>query len=217
VKDARRLPGGLSELTPAEYRADATVQVAGLLLGIVGSTVLLATAPPRTSPWQATALAAYAIGLVAMLGCSALYRLTRDPVRKHIFRRLDHAAIFLMIAGTYTPLIVNGGRHALFLLALVWLVALAGMAIKLLALPVPEKLSVGIYLALGWTILLAPGEVFALPAGALALLVMGGLLYSIGVLFYLWEQLRFHVAIWHGFVLAAAACHYIAIMLTLPV
>jgi len=154
-----------------------------------------------------------------MLGCSALYHLTRDPPRKHRFRRLDHAAIFLMIAGTYTPLLVIGvgSQRAMWLLAFVWLVALAGMAIKLLALRVPEWLSVTLYLALGWAVLAAPGEIMAALHGrGLALLAAGGIVYSIGVGFYLWERLRFHTVIWHLLVLLAAGCHFLVVLDLVP-
>jgi hemolysin III len=209
------LPGEPRLLAPDERFADAVVHIAGLALGIAACLVLAALALPGATPAEALAALAYAFGLLAMLGCSALYHLTREPARKRRFRRLDHAAIFLMIAGTYTPLLAIGvgGRRTFLLLALIWSVALAGVAIKLLALRLPEWLSVALYLALGWTIVLAPGEMAAaLSSRDLTLLVAGGILYSVGVLFYAWERLRFHTAIWHGFVLAAAGCHYVVVL-----
>ncbi|WP_255513219.1 PAQR family membrane homeostasis protein TrhA [Geminicoccus harenae] len=199
--------------------ADAAVHLIGLSLAVLGCGLLAFVARGRTGPGEAAALALYGLGLVAMLGCSALYHLTRDPARKHRFRRLDHAAIFLMIAGTYTPLLVIGvgSPRAMWLLAFVWLVALAGMAIKLLALRVPEWLSVTLYLALGWAVLAAPGEIMAALHGrGLAFLAAGGIVYSIGVGFYLWERLRFHTVIWHLLVLLAAGCHYLVVLDLVP-
>src|ERR687885_1949186 len=109
--------------TPAERRADAAVHALGLTLGSAGCAALAVTALPRAGdPLRVAALVAYAVGLLAMLGCSALYNLTPEGGRKRLFRRLDHAAIFLMIAGTYTPfaLVAVGGRLGAGLLALVW-------------------------------------------------------------------------------------------------
>jgi hemolysin III len=207
----RRLPGSLPGITPAERRADAAVHVVGLTLAVIASLALLWLALPGASVPDQLTILTYVLGLFAMVGCSALYHLSRDPARRRLFRRFDHAAIFLMIAGTYTPLltIAAGERRALLLLAAVWAVALAGAAIKLLALHVPGWLSVALYLALGWTIVLTPGEVTAaLSARSLTLLVAGGLVYTTGVLFYVWERLRFHTAIWHAFVLLGAGLHY---------
>ncbi|WP_205625076.1 PAQR family membrane homeostasis protein TrhA [Geminicoccus roseus] len=191
------------------------MHLTGLALGALACIVLALAALPEAGLRQAAALGLYALGLMAMLACSARYHLASEPNRKHRLRRFDHAAIFLMIAGTYTPLlaIAVGSDSALFLLALVWLVALFGVAIKLLAVPVPEWLSVALYLGLGWTILLTPGGIAAALSGScLALLVAGGIVYSLGVPFYLWRSLRFHTAIWHVFVLAGAACHYLVVL-----
>ena len=152
---------------------------------------------------------------MAMLACSALYNLTPEGARKRLFRRLDHAAIFLMIAGTYTPfaLVAVGGSLGTGLLALVWTAAAGGAAAELLRLRRHDGLSVAAYLLLGWSVLPALGPLSAAlsPAG-LALLVAGGVLYSVGVVFHLWTRLPYHNAVWHGFVLAAAACHYAAVL-----
>jgi hemolysin III len=161
------------------------------------------------------ALSAYAAGLMAMLACSALYNLTAAGPLKRLFRRFDHAAIFAAIAGTYTPfaLVAIGGAWGAGLLAFVWTVASAGIAVELLGLRRPNWLMTAAYLLLGWTILAALGPLSAAvsPAG-LTLLATGGVLYSVGVAFHLWRSLPFQNAIWHGFVLAAAACHYAAVL-----
>ena len=203
--------------TPAEWRADAAVHALGLTLGSVGCAALAAMAPPRAAgdPHRVAALVAYAAGLLAMLGCSALYNLTPEGARKRLFRRLDHAAIFLMIAGSYTPfaLVEIAGTWGAGLLAFVWGVAGVGIAVELLGLGRHDGRSVAAYLLLGWSVLAALGPLSAAvsPTG-LALLVAGGVLYSVGVAFHLWTRLPYHNVVWHGFVLAAAACHYAAVL-----
>ena len=217
-RDAPVAPGPADEFprhTAAERRADAAVHALGLTLGVAGCTVLVTAAPSRADLQHLVAVGAYAAGLMAMLGCSALYNLTPEGARKRLFRRLDHAAIFLMIAGTYTPfaLVLVGGRLGAGLLALVGTVAGGGAAVELLGLRRHDGLSVAAYLLLGWCVLPALGPLSAaLPPFGLALLVAGGVLYSVGVVFHLWARLPYHNAVWHGFVLAAAACHYAAVL-----
>ena len=202
--------------TPAEWRADAAVHALGLTLGSAGCVALAVMAPPRAGdPLRVAALVAYAIGLLAMLGCSALYNLTPEGGRKRLFRRLDHAAILLMIAGSYAPfaLVRIAGTWGTGLLAFVWTVAGTGIAVELLGLGRHDGRSVAAYLLLGWSVLAVLGPLSAAvsPAG-LALLVAGGVLYSVGVAFHLWTRLPYHNVVWHGFVLAAAACHYAAVL-----
>jgi hemolysin III len=166
------------------------------------------------SDWIALSL--YAAGLMSMTGCSALYNLTSSTASwKSAFRRLDHAAIFVMIAGTYTPfaLIALRGDLGTALLAFVWAVALTGVALKLLCPWRFEQSSIAVYLLLGWTILaVLPSLAAAVPVICLLLLGAGGVLYSLGVVFHLWARLPYHNAVWHGFVLGAAACHYVAVL-----
>ena len=205
--------------TPAERRADAAVHAAGLALGLAGCAGLAAAAlaRPDAGPRLLAGLGLYATGLMAMLACSALYNLTDEtaPARKRLFRRLDRAAIFAAIAGTYTPflLVAVGGARGLGLLTFVWAVAAGGIAAELLGLRRSERLSVAAYLLLGWSIVGALGPLSAAvsPPGV-ALLAAGGVLYSVGVVFHLWRGLPFQNAVWHGFVLAAAACHYAAVL-----
>src|SRR3954452_7260749 len=202
--------------TPAEWRADAAVHALGLTLGSAGCLALAAAALPRAGdPLRVAALVAYAVGLLAMLGCSALYNLTPEGGRKRLFRRLDHAAILLTIAGTYAPfaLVKIAGTWGTGLLAFVWTVAGVGIAVELLGLGRHDGLSVAAYLLLGWSVLAVLGPLSAAvsPAG-LALLAAGGVLYSAGAAFHLWTRLPSHNVGWPGFVLAAAACHYAAVL-----
>ncbi len=191
-----------------EIRADALVHGAGLLAALAGSIVLLAHAGIT---WV---LAAYLFGLVVMLACSAAYNLTPPSQLKWLLRRFDHSAIFLLIAGTYTPLLpflpdaAQGWRLGL----VIWLGAAFGMAVKILFPGRFDRLAILVYLALGWAGLTAAGAFMqVLPPQVLNLIIAGGILYTAGVIFYIWESLKFHNAIWHGFVAAAAACHFAAI------
>ncbi|RAI61125.1 PAQR family membrane homeostasis protein TrhA [Roseicella frigidaeris] len=197
----------------AEYAADAAVHVVGLLAGGLACLGLALTAADGGRP--AAALGLYAGGLLAMLGCSALYNLARPGQWRRILQRLDHAAIFLMIAGTYTPvaLLAIGGGWGWALFATVWTGALTGAALKLLAPARIERAAILLYLLLGWVGLLAMGPLLqSLPPRDLLLLLCGGALYSLGVRVHLATRLRFHTAIWHGLVLAAAACHYAVVL-----
>ena len=132
---------------------------------------------------------------------------------KEVLRRLDHAAIFVMIAGSYTPFaLVVGGIAGHALLAAVWAIAAVGVAIKLRFPRRFDKISVLLYLFQGWIVVLALDSITAaLPSRALTLLVAGGIVYTLGVGFHLMERLRFHNVIWHVFVLGGAACQFVAI------
>jgi hemolysin III len=198
----------------SERTADAVMHAAGLSLGPLACLALLLAALDRADLRLGVALALYGAGLMAMLAFSAAYNLAAPGPLKARLRRFDHAAIFTMIAGTYTPVMVLavGGRLGAAVLAVVWAGALAGAAVKLLRPAGLERLSVPAYLALGWALVPALGPIGrALPALDLALLIAGGLLYSVGTVFHLWRRLPYHDAIWHGFVLGGAACHYAVI------
>lgn len=161
------------------------------------------------------AVAVYAAALVATFTASAFYHLAPSRRLRPLLRRIDHAAIYLKIAGTYTPLVVMiGSGFAYGVLALVWVLALAGAGARLVLTQPPGRLGPALYLALGWlSVALVWSLAQTLPATGTALVVAGGLLYSAGVVFFVWEGLRFATAIWHGFVLAASACFFGAIFL----
>jgi hemolysin III len=181
----------------------------------IGVAVLMAVALTRDSALLTLGLTLYGCALLAMLTISALYHTSGHPARWALLQRFDHAAIFVMIAGSYTPfaLLKIGGLLGWSLLGLVWLAAAGGAAVKLLRPHHLEGRTVVACLLLGWTAVLASGPLAAaLPGWTLALLAAGGGLYSVGVVFHLWRRLAFHKAIWHGFVLAGAACHYAAVL-----
>jgi hemolysin III len=206
---------GLPRPNHAERLADAALHALGLALGLVACATLGFPAIPRAEPALRAALALYAAGLVAMFACSALHNLAPGGSRRRgLFRRLDQAAIFLFIAGTHTPfaLLAGDGWQGAGLLAFVWAAAGGGAAAKLAGLRAPAWLTTGAYLALGWSAAAMLGPLSAaLPPAGLGLLVAGGALYSLGVVVHLRERLPYRAAVWHGFVLAAAACHYGAV------
>ncbi|NJM30135.1 MAG: hemolysin III family protein [Rhizobiales bacterium] len=200
----------------AERFADSGVHIVGITAAIVGSILLLATAARLRSSGEIAALAVYAACLLSMLGFSAAYNMTPPSRLKWVLRRFDHSAIFLLIAGTYTPLLVQlaGTSLAWGLGAVVWTGAAAGIALKLLLPGRFDTISIGIYLMLGWAGVFAIGSFMAvLPHSAMMLIFAGGLLYTAGVVFHLMSRLKFQNAIWHAFVVAAAACHFAAIWL----
>jgi len=149
-----------------------------------------------------------------MLGCSAAYNLWPLSRRKWLLRRFDHSAIFLFIAATYTPLIAQINSSTTFvLLVFVWLIAILGVGLKCLLPGRFDRLSIALCLSLGASgICVYEAAVETLPGLALWLIVTGGVVYSLGIIFHLWERLRFQNVIWHSFVLIAAICHYAAIV-----
>ena len=199
-----------------EMIADGAVHIVGTTVAVVGVALMIGTALIRDgSPLTIASLTIYGCGLLAMLSASALYNLTRAPRRKAVLRRLDHAAIFVMIAASYTPfvLVKMGGAWGIGLFAFVWIVAVTGVVGKLAAPGLWDRLSIPAYLLLGWTVLVALEPLSgALPSAAITLLLAGGILYSVGVVFHLWRRLPYQNAIWHAMVLAGAACHYSAIL-----
>lgn len=199
----------------AELIADGAIHAVGLVAGPTGVGVLLWLAALRQDALVIFACALYGAGLVTMLGLSAAYHLVRRQPLKAVLRRLDHAAIFVMIAGSYTPfaLVRMAAPWGSLLFAGVWAIALLGIAIKLRCGCRYEGWGIALYLSLGWIMLVATAPLLdAISASGAALLGVGALLYTVGLAFHLNTRLPFHNAIWHGLVLVAAACHYSVIL-----
>jgi len=198
----------------AEITADAIIHGVGLILGAVGVAVLIVFAARSPGNGDLPVAVVYAAGLLAMLGFSAAYNLWPASRIKWVLRRFDHSAIYLLIAATYTPFMaqVKNGPVASAMLAIVWTVAAIGMVMKLTLPGRFDRLSTVLYLLLGWSGVMMRDVIAALPAATLWLLGAGGLLYTLGVIFHLWSSLRFQNAIWHAFVVFAAACHYSAVL-----
>jgi hemolysin III len=201
-----------------EHAADGLVHAVGLVAALVGGGLLVAVALITRGVPMATASAIYALCLMAMLAASAVYNLTRPSRARRILRRIDEAAIFLMIAGSYTPFTIKllPPELALFATTAIWIAALAGAAGKVLWRNLSDKAWCVIYLGFGWLAVLVLGPaVPTLPPLAIGLLVVAGVIYSAGVLLYLNHALPFRRALWHGCVILGAAGHYGAILVGL--
>jgi hemolysin III len=199
-----------------EWLADVIVHAVGIILALAGCTLLISTAANSGSVKLTAALVVYSAGLLAMLGCSALYNSNTNEKLSKLLERFDLSAIFLMIAASYTPfmLATMDGPMAWAGLAVVWTVALAGIAMNLLVRWNAPRVYIAMYLVLGWAVLsIIDKLIHALSPLGLGLLAAGGILYTIGVIFHVNKKLPFNSAIWHGFVVAAASCHFAAIYL----
>jgi hemolysin III len=210
-----RCPGQISwHYDRAEIITDGVVHAIGVCLGLIGAVTIIAVSI-STERIDVAPIVVYVIGLVTMLVASAAYNMWPVSPAKWVLRRFDHSAIYLLIAGTYTPFLMQM-KNVLASASLgigVWLTAVVGMALKLVLPGRFDRLAVGLCLLLGWSGVVAYDSLASvLPSSSLWLIAIGGILYSLGTLFHLLQRLRFHNAIWHGFVLLAAGCHYLAVL-----
>ncbi|WGM37596.1 hemolysin III family protein [Caulobacter sp. NIBR1757] len=194
--------------------ADKWVHIVGLILAIAGGGALFGLSIGFGTVGQVFAVAVYALCLALMLSFSIAYNMAR-PEHRPFLRRLDHAGIFLMIAGSYTPFTTQSltGAWSIGMTVAVWTLALGGVAGKLFLPGLGKGFWVALYLALGWIVIVAIGPmVSAVSLAGMILLAIGGLVYSAGVIFYVRKSLHYRRAIWHSFVLAGAGVQYAAIM-----
>jgi hemolysin III len=199
-----------------EEIANAVTHGIGAVLGIVAFTLLVTFAVWNGGTVEIVSAIVYGTTLVLLYTASTLYHSFPWPRVKHIFKLLDHAGIYLLIAGTYTPftLVTLRGQGGWRLFALVWALAILGITLEAFWAYRPGWLSVLIYLAMGWLALLMMGPLReSLDPVGLRLLVAGGLAYTLGTVFYVMKRLPYTHAVWHVFVLAGSACHVLAVML----
>ena len=198
-----------------EIIADGIVHGIGIVAALVAVTVLIFYATVWGTAGALAASWIYGLGLVAALGISFAYNIwPRSPV-KWVLRRLDHSAIFILIAATYTPFLVAALPDALVLANPmgIWCVAAFGIALKCVWPGRFDRLSILLYLAMGWSGVMLYSRLHdVLSLATLVLILTGGAIYTAGVVFHLWERLRFQNAIWHGFVVTAAGVHYAAVL-----
>lgn len=187
----------------------------GVALSVVGFAALLTLAILRGDAWSIVSASIYGIALILLYTSSTLYHAFRNPSIKRRLRILDHCAIFVLIAGTYTPFMLISLRATLWgsiLFVSIWLLAAVGIVLKLFFTGKYELLSTLMYVAMGWLVLIAAKPMMdSVPVPGLWWLAAGGIVYSVGSAFYAWERLPFHHSLWHVFVLAGSICHYIAI------
>jgi len=199
-----------------EEIANAVTHGVGIVLAIAGLAVLSAFAALHGDAAHMVGSAMFGAALVACYTTSTLYHAIPLQRVRQVLRALDHSAIFLLIAGTYTPfmLVSLGGALGWTMLAVIWTLAAAGIAARLLLKGRRHNLVVACYVAMGWIVVfVAKPLVAGLPAGGLALLAAGGLAYTLGVIFYKWRSLPYNHAVWHGFVLTGSALHFFAVLL----
>ncbi len=187
----------------------------GAVLSLIGLIWLVVMAAQRGDARQIVSFSIYGGSMVALYLASTLYHSIQRPRIKRVFRTLDHAMIYLLIAGTYTPFLVLSLRGPLgwTLLALVWGIALAGIGAKTLFTRYFRKPTPWLYILMGWLGVIGIGKALtAIPLRSLLLIATGGVIYTLGVLFYAWRKLPYNHAIWHLFVLGGSTCHYLAVL-----
>ncbi|KQY19787.1 PAQR family membrane homeostasis protein TrhA [Rhizobium sp. Root482] len=199
----------------SELIADGVVHGVGLAFALIGVTAMIFYATLWSSSGQLVAAVIYGAGLVATLSISFLYNLYPVSNTKWFLRRFDHSSIFVLIAATYTPFLQRGWDDPFLfgMLIGIWAIALVGILIKCVFPGRFDRVAILLYLAMGWSGVFAAGPLLSqLTETTLILILVGGIIYSCGVIFHVWEKLRFQNAIWHGFVVAAAAVHYSAVL-----
>lgn len=210
----------LPRWTLAEEVAHAVSHGVGIVLAIGGLATLVALAALRGDPWHVTSSAIFGASLVLLYVASTLYHSVPSWIRfrrtKRRLRALDHSAIFIAIAGTYTPFTLGPlrGPWGWALFGVVWGGALVGIIVKSFAVERFPALSTALYAALGWCVVVAFEPLLeALAPGGVVLLLAGGLCYTLGIGFYAWTSLRWSHFVWHLFVLAGSVLHYLAVLL----
>lgn len=201
--------------TLGEEIANSIIHGAGTCLSIAGLVVLVVLAAIYGDAWRIVSFSIYGSTLIILYLSSTLYHSFRPPRVKRFFKTVDHISIYLLIAGTYTPLLLVSMRGAWgwSLFGAIWGLALMGIVLKIIFINRYKKLSVLLYVFMGWLCLIAVNEILAsLPLGGIVWLVAGGVLYTSGIIFYGWKRLPYNHAIWHLFVLGGSICHYFSIL-----
>lgn len=198
-----------------EEIANSITHGIGAGLSVAGLTLLVAFASIYGDVWRVVSFSIYGSTLILLYLASTLYHSFQNPRVKRVFKIIDHAAIYLLIAGTYTPILLVNMRGAWgwTLFVVIWGLTLAGIVLKIFFINRFKKLSTVIYVLMGWLCIVAIKEMIAtIPPGGLAWLIAGGITYTLGVIFYVWHKLPYNHAIWHLFVLGGSICHFFAIL-----
>lgn len=201
-----------------EEVANAVTHGIGALLSVAALTLLVVYASLKGTAWHVTSFTIYGATMLMLYTASTLVHSFREGKIKDLFETLDHSCIYLFIAGTYTPIMLTVLRGPLgwSLFGIVWGIAVAGVVFKAFFTKRFLFLSTLFYVLMGWMVVFAWGPLqAALQPGGLRLLVAGGILYTLGSVFYVWRAFRYHHAVWHVFVVAGSACHFFAILLYL--
>lgn len=201
--------------TKAEEIGNASTHALGVLLSLVAITLLITFSASQQDSFKLISGVVFGCTLILMYICSTIYHSMQNPKLKHYFRIADHASIYLLIAGSYTPfmLVTLRGPWGWTMFGVIWSLALLGVIFKLFFVHRFEVLSTVIYLLMGWMSLIVIKPIYQLlPAGGLECIVAGGLCYTVGVIFYAWERLKYSHVLWHLFVLAGSIFHFFAVL-----
>lgn len=202
------------DLTSGEEIVNSITHGIGVLLSVVALVVLIVVAGNHGDALHLVSFSIYGVTLVLMYLSSTLYHSFSSPRIKNLFARFDHVSIFLLIAGTYTPILLTSiqGVWGWTLFGIIWGIAFVGAVIRSIYLHRFSKLMVAVYLLMGWMFVIAGKQVYlSLPSISLTFLILGGIAYSVGVIFYMWRKLPYSHGIWHLFVLAGSVLHFFAI------
>ena len=206
--------GSEKHYTVAEEVANAITHAVGVVLSVVALVLMVVYASSGGDAWRIVGASIFGSALILLYLASTLYHALPQPSVKRIMRIFDHSAIYVLIAGTYTPFLLGYMRSTLgwAMFGVLWGAAIAGIVFKFFFIGRFDKISTLLYVAMGWTIMVAIKPALELvPAGAMVLMLIGGLAYTGGVIFYLWDRLPYNHAIWHLFVLAGSATHFAAV------
>lgn len=199
----------------AEERLNVLSSVAGVLLSVAGLVWMLFISISIDDPWRIVASSIYGISLITLFLSSALYHGRHASSRRHLFKLMDHLAIYILIAGTYTPFLLVAIRSRLgwWLFGIIWTLAVAGILSKIWLRHRYPRLSLVSYLLMGWLVVIAAPQIASsLGSNGIAWLIAGGVSYTVGVIFYAAKAMPFAHVIWHFFVLVGAACHFFAVV-----
>lgn len=203
------------DYTLVEEVLHAATHGVGVILSIAGLSWMLYLSIGASDPWRIIASAVYGSSLIALFLASTLYHAWPESPRKHLFKLLDHCAIYLLIAGSYTPFLLVAMRNSTgwWLFGAIWTLATAGILTKLWLRHRYPRVSLASYLVMGWLVVIAAPQVAdAIGASAMAWVVAGGLSYTLGAVFYAAKRLPYNHAVWHVFVLAGGICHFLAVV-----
>lgn len=205
----------LGTYTPKEERAHVAIHAAGAALSVAGLSWMLHISLGLSDPWRIVASIVYGLSLIALFSASTVYHYFHESPNRPLYKLLDHCAIYLLIAGTYTPFLLVAMRDSVgwWLFAAIWALATAGIIKKIWVRHRYPRFSLLSYLAMGWLCLLeGPALIESISPEGIAWLAAGGLAYTVGTVFYMRKDMLYHHAIWHGFVVVGAVCHFLAVI-----
>jgi len=201
--------------TVKEEIAHALTHGLGTILSIAGLCILVVYSVLNGTMWHVVSSSIYGATLIILYSASTFYHGATNAKMKTIFQQVDHAAIYLLIAGTYTPFTLGPlrGNWGWTLFGIVWAIAIFGIIAQFVNLPKVKKFSLLLYIVMGWMVVIAAKPLYThIELGGLALLIGGGVFYSLGIIFYVWKKLNYNHAIWHLFVMAGSILHFFSVL-----